>query len=374
VRLRRLSVRHFRNLGVQDLELPPEGLALIGNNAQGKSNLLEAIYYLETFRSFRGARDDQVLGFGEQVFRVAGTVSPEGGAGPSVEVSAAFERRGKRKKVMVDGVEPARIGDALGQLAAVIFSPTDVELVSGGPSGRRRFLDIVLSLTETGYLEALQEYRRTLARRNAALKSGHTGAAVAAWNQGLIRAGTAVILARKEWVERRCEAFAGYYAAVSGGPRALMAYRSNVRLGEGTTPEEIFEAYRDGLMDSAESERRRGVTLVGPHRDELFLRLHGEREDVDLRDYGSGGQRRTAALALRLVEAHTLREVKGREPLVLLDDVFAELDPARSERVLDLMNREETGQVVLTAPRESDVRIRRDALPRWRVEGGRISM
>jgi DNA replication and repair protein RecF len=373
VRLRRLSIRHFRNLGVQDLELPAEGVALIGNNAQGKSNFLEAIYYLETFRSFRGARDDQIVGFGENVFRLEGTLVPEEGSAPSVEVAAAFERKGRRKKVTVGGVEPPRMGDALGRLAAVVFSPTDVELVSGGPAGRRRFLDIVLSLTEPGYLEALQEYRRVLARRNAALKNGQTGAAVGAWNQGLIRAGAQVMITRNEWVRQRCEAFGDYYAAVSGGRRAHMAYRSDVRLGGRVTPEEVAEAYRESLVDSAESERRRGVTLAGPHRDEISLRLGGEHGAIDLRDFGSGGQRRTAALALRLVEARTMREVRGREPLVLLDDVFAELDPARSERVLALMEQEETGQVVLTAPKESEIRIRRDALPRWRIEGGRIS-
>jgi DNA replication and repair protein RecF len=373
VRLRRLSIRHFRNLGVQDLELPAGGVALVGNNAQGKSNFLEAIYYLETFRSFRGARDDQIVGFGEQVFRLAGTLAPEEGASPSMEVAAAFERRGRRKKVTVDGVEPPRMGEALGRLVAVVFSPTDVELVSGGPSGRRRFLDIVLSLTEPGYLEALQEYRRVLARRNAALKNGQTGAVVGAWNQGLIRAGAKVIVARKEWVVQRCGAFGDYYAAVSGGARAHMAYRSDVRLGGSVTAEEVAEAYRESLVDSAESERRRGSTLAGPHRDEVTLHLQDARADIDLRDYGSGGQRRTAALALRLVEARTMREVRGREPLVLLDDVFAELDPARSERVLELMEREETGQVVLTAPKEGEIRIRRDALPRWRIEGGRIS-
>jgi DNA replication and repair protein RecF len=104
----------------------------------------------------------------------------------------------------------------------------------------------------------------------------------------------------------------------------------------------------------------------------MMLRLEDEGDDLDLRDYGSGGQRRTAALALRLVEARTIREVRGQEPLVLLDDVFAELDPRRSERILGLMEREETGQVILTAPKESDVRIRRDALPRWTIEAGRV--
>lgn len=373
MRLTRLSLRHFRNLGSQDLDLPPEGVAIIGNNAQGKSNLLEAIYYLETFRSFRGARDEQLVSFGEGVFRVSGTLVPDEEGARPVQVAAAFERKGKRKKVSVDGVEPERVGDALGRLAAVIFSPADVELVSGGPGERRRFLDIVLSLSDPGYLHALQEYRRVLQRRNASLKDGMPGAVIGAWDQGLIRSGAAVMKARVDWVEGRCGAFREYYAAVSGGLGARMTYRPSVTLDGCTSGEEMADAYREALRATAERERRMGTTVMGPHRDEVVLRLEDEGDDLDLRDFGSGGQRRTAALALRLVEARTIREVRRQEPVILLDDVFAELDAGRSERILELMETEETGQVVLTAPKESDVRIRRDALPRWSIEAGRIS-
>lgn len=373
VRLQRLALRQFRNLGTQDLEFPPEGVAIVGNNAQGKSNLLEAIYYLETLRSFRGARDDQLLGFGEAVFRVAGTLVPDDPDDRSIQVAAAFEKKGRRKKVTLDGVEPDRLGDVLGRLAAVVFSPSDVELVSGGPAERRRFLDIVLSLSEAGYLQALQDFRKVLGHRNAALKDGQPGSVVAAFDHGLIRSGAAVIKARQDWVETRCDAFREYYAAVSGGAGARMAYRPSVKCDGASTLEELADAYRESLMESAERERRTGNTVVGPHRDEVLLRLEDEGDDLDLRDYGSGGQRRTAALALRLVEARTIREVRGQEPLILLDDVFAELDAKRSERVLALMEQEETGQVVLTAPKESDVRIWKDTLPRWHIEAGRVT-
>ena len=373
MRLTRLSLRRFRNLGAQELDFPPEGVAVVGDNAQGKSNLLEAIYYLETFRSFRGARDEQLVAFGEGVFRVAGTLRPEDDGGRDVQVAAAFERKGKRKKVSVDGMEPERVGDALGRLAAVIFSPSDVELVSGGPGERRRFLDIVLSLSDPGYLHALQDFRRVLQRRNASLKDGLAGSVVQAWDHGLIRSGAAVVKARMDWVMGRSAAFREYYAAVSGGLGAGMTYRPSVPLEGAVSLDDVAATYRDALMHSADRERRMGTTVVGPHRDELRLRLEDEGDDLDLRDYGSGGQRRTAALALRLVEARTIREVRRQEPLILLDDVFAELDARRSERIMDLMEREETGQVVLTVPKESDIRIRRDALPRWKIEGGRIS-
>ncbi len=371
MRLSRLTLRNFRNLGRQDLEFPPEGVAVVGNNAQGKTNLLEAIYYLETFRSFRATTDDHLVAFGEGVFRVVGELDSEDGE--RVSVTAAFEKRGKRKKVTLDGVEQGRIADALGRLAAVIFSPSDVDLVSGGPSQRRRYLDIVLSLSEPGYLRSLQDFRAILSRRNAALKGGQGQASVQAWDTGLVRSGAAVTQTRRDWVSTRCEAFCGYYSAVSGGFGACMEYRPGVRLDGAAGREDIEAAYGASLAASTERERRLGTTVVGPHRDELWMTLEDEGDHLDLREYGSGGQRRTAALALRLVEARTIRETRGHEPLILLDDVFAELDAPRSERILGLLETEESGQVVITAPKPSDVRIRGGALPRWSIDAGRIA-
>ncbi|SVB74492.1 uncharacterized protein METZ01_LOCUS227346 [marine metagenome] len=374
MRLSRLALRHFRNLGSQDLEFPPEGVALVGDNAQGKSNFLEAIYYLETFRSFRGVRDEQLVSFGEEVFRVAGTAA----SGPLeqgrvAEVAAAFERKGRRKKVSVDGVEPERLGEALGRLAAVIFSPGDVDLVNGGPKERRRFLDMVLSLNEPGYLSALQEYKKILACRNASLKEGYSGSVVMAWNQGMIGSGAKVMWARKNWIEGGTQTFGDYYVRVSENARARMTYRPSVLSTGVNSVDEMSEAIRRALVDSSDRERRMGTTVVGPHRDDVRLHLERADDDLDLRDYGSGGQRRTAALALRLVEAWTIRERRSETPLILLDDVFAELDQGRSERVLELMEEEEPGQVVLTAPKEADVKIKKDELALWRISEGRIT-
>ena len=374
MRLSGLVLRHFRNLGSQDLEFPPEGVALIGDNAQGKSNFLEAIYYLETFRSFRGARDEQLVGFGQEVFRVAGIASSSSPDHRRVaEVTAAFERKAGRKKVSVDGTEPERLGEALGRLAAVVFSPTDVDLVSGGPKERRRFLDMVLSLNEPGYLSALQEYKKILSRRNASLKEGYSGSVVMDWNQGLISSGSKVMWARKHWIEGGTQTFGDYYVRVSENARARMTYRPSVPSAGANSVDDIGEAIRGALADSSDRERRMGTTLVGPHRDEVRLHLERADDDLDLRDYGSGGQRRTAALALRLVEAWTIRKRRNETPLILLDDVFAELDQGRSERVLELMEEEEPGQVVLTAPKEADVKIKKDKLALWRISAGRIT-
>ncbi len=373
MRLSALTLRHYRNLCDQDLELPPEGVALIGDNAQGKSNFLEAIYYLETFRSFRGARDEQLVSFGADVFRVVGDAASGAASGGTAQVTAAFERRGKRKKVCVDGAEQERLGAALGRLAAVIFSPADLDLVSGGPRERRRFLDIVLSLNEPGYLGALQEYRRVLVQRNAALRDALPASVVQAWDPGLVETGAEVIGARKRWIDRAGPKFGDYYARIANDGRARMSYQSSLDLGAAETTESVREVFRAALTRASERDRRLGTTTVGPHRDEVRLSLDGGDEGLDLREYGSGGQRRTAALALRLVEAQTIRERRGEAPLILVDDAFAELDEGRSERVLDLMEASESGQVVLTAPKETDVRLKRQTLARWRIKAGRVT-
>ncbi len=376
MRLSGLQLRHFRNLGDQELRIPAEGVAVIGRNAQGKSNLLEAIYYLETFRSFRRVPDEQLIAFGEDSFRLvaclvgcSGDVS--GGQGDEIEVAAAYQRAGKRKKVSVEGVEPERLGDAVGRLSAVIFSPLDVGVVSDGPGLRRRFVDIVLSLNVPGYLDALQRFRHTLAQRNASLRKESPPDVVRAWDGVLVESGSRVMLERLSWAERWAEAFTRYYQTVSGEEAAHLSYDPAFAIDRADLGR-VEELYRQALDESARREARVHATVVGPHRDDLRISLAEEDEHRDLREFGSGGQRRTAALALRLVEAATIRAARGFEPLLLLDDTFAELDEGRSERVLALIEQEEPGQVILTAPKESDVKVRRDALPRWTIDAGCI--
>jgi DNA replication and repair protein RecF len=294
--------------------------------------------------------------------------SPEEG----VEVAAAFQRRGKKKKVTLDGDEPERLGDGLGRLAAVVFSPSDVGLVSDGPGARRRFLDIVLSLNAPGYLPAVQKFRQILSQRNAALRYGRGAGTVEIWDEGLTESGAHVMEERMRWVKRWGEEFSAYYRRISGGQIGEVRYHPGLELGGVSDREEIAEAYRVALSEAQDREMRLGNTVVGPQRDDLLLTVTEGGDPTDLREFGSGGQRRTAALALRLAEAATIREARRQEPIVLMDDIFAELDPGRSERIMALMEEEETGQVFLTVPKESDIRLRRDSLPRWRIRDGAL--
>ncbi len=397
-RLATLGLRGFRNLADASLAIPPEGLALVGENAQGKSNFLESIYYLEILRSYRGARDEQLVRFGADHFRIVGGIerscpdgearnadapaegdSRDGGAGSPTDgllVAAAFERTGRRKKITVDGTEPPRLGDAIGALGVVLFTPDDIRMVSDAPQGRRRFMDIVLSLAVPDYLEALQRFRQVLSQRNAALRDGATSEAVAAWDPLFVRWAARVMVPRGEWVEAGAPRFESHYGAISGGAGGSIQYEPGL---PGLAPSEWTHAsleplLLEALIGARERDRRQGATSIGPHRDELRIRVETSEGQRDIRDFGSGGQRRTAALALRLVEAETVRAHRGREPLLLMDDVFAELDEGRSERVLDLLEDAAAGQVILTAPKASDLRFRADALPRWRIHSGTVEV
>lgn len=368
---RDLRLRQFRNFAELDLVVPAEGAAVIGPNGSGKTNLIEALYYLEIFSSFRGAPDAQLVRFDQEAFHIRGRFTDRA-TGASLEVAAGYDAKHGRKRVTVNGAEPDRLGDALGRIGVVAFSPSDVVIISGSPGERRRFLDIVLSLNAPGYLPVLQRYRHTLKQRNALLKDRVTAATLEPWTETLVDAGATVMRARARWVAENADDFARRYHRIGGDAGARMEYRPSVP-DVGAPDDDLAGALGEELRRLADRERERGSTLRGPHRDDLgFVReADAAAAGRDLRDFGSGGQQRTAAIALRLVEAATIRAARGRAPIVLLDDIFAELDPGRSERVLELLA-DEPGQTILTAPKPSDIEVRRGALKRWRIAAGQI--
>lgn len=376
---REIRLRQFRNFAELELHFPAAGVAIVGDNGSGKTNLLEALHYLEIFRSFRGAPDEQLVRFGGDAFHIRGRYADRA-TGRETEVSAAYEPRTRRKRATVDGAETERLGEAIGHIGSVVFSPSDVGIVAGAPAERRRFLDIVLSLNMRGYLDALQRYRHVLRQRNALLRNGQVGADLVPWNAGLIESGALVIGARRAWVRSHADRFAELYRAIGGGADAELAYDSDVPIGADSGPAEVTAAFEARLGRVAPRERERGVTLAGPHRDDLSLRMQTADGVVDLRQYGSGGQMRTGAVALRMIEAETVREARGFQPLLLLDDVFAELDAGRSRRILELLSGDRHGQVILTAPKQTDVLLDElvaadlvAPLERWRIAAARVA-
>ena len=365
-----LSLRDFRNLARLDLGFPSAGAVVVGENGQGKSNLLEAIYYLHLLRSVRGARDVDVVRFGAPGFHISARTS----GGAYHELSAGFERQGRRKRVKLDGSEPPRLSDGLGALPCVLFSPADVDLVAGAPSSRRRYLDILLALSSRPYLAALQRYRAALAQRNAALRESLRGSAaraeqrVAVWEAPLAEHGAVLWRERVLWSDRAAGRFSELCAAI--GEQAPVAMRYATPLEPSSTEtNDIAEALARALEHRRGLDLRRGITHAGPHRDDLTLTLDAR----ELRAFGSAGQQRTAAIALRLLEAETLHDRLGAAPLFLLDDPFAELDARRSSRILELLADQGMGQTLLTVPRESDIPTALSSLARWRIAAGVVT-
>ncbi len=360
--LDKLSIRDFRNLARADLIFPPTGVVVIGDNGQGKTNLLEAIYYFQLLRSVRGARDTDLVRFDASAFHLHATVTTNG----EHELSAAFGRG--RKKVVVDGAEAKRLSGALGSLPAIVISPRDVALVSGSPSERRRFLDVALALTSPRYLNALQKYRGALSRRNAALRGVARGLqsdeSVAVWEPALAESGAVLLCERVAWMDRHEPEFTRLTAAIGEPEPMTMRYVTSI-----SDPRDATAQLSDTLARKRTLDIRRGLTHTGPHRDDIALQIGGH----DLRTFGSGGQQRTAAITLRLLEAETLKAHSGSDPLLLLDDPFAELDVRRSAHILALLRETVTGQTILTVPRAGDIPSDLSSLPRWRIADGVIS-
>ena len=365
IRLNRIAIRNFRNLERVDLDLPPDGAVIVGDNGHGKTNLLEAIYYLQIMRSIRDARDQDLTRFDATGFHI----SARAHAPQEREISVGFDRGVKRKKVSIDGAEVRRLSDALGALPSVMFSPRDLELVSGAPSERRRYLDLVLAFTNRRYLQALQHYRANLARRNAALRNAtRRGSAaneqqIAVWEPALAEHGSVLIEARAKWVSDSAAEFSDLAERIGEKGAARIRYVS---------PFADSEARHDVLLAAFEEKRpldlRRGLTHVGPHRDDLELTLNGR----DLRLFGSAGQQRSAAIALKLLEAATLRDHAGAEPLLLLDDPFAELDIRRAARILLMLEERGLGQTILVVPREADIPPGLMRLDRLQIRDGAV--
>jgi DNA replication and repair protein RecF len=368
-RLCTFAVRDFRNIEQIELEAPPGGFAVVGENGQGKTNLLEAIYYCHLFRSMRGGRDADLVRFGARAFHVAAQALGT----PHAAIAAGYERGTRRKKIVLDGVECTRLSEALGALPAVALSPSDVEIVSGAPALRRRFLDVALASTSRSYLVALQQYRAALVRRNAALRAAgraaDTRARIAVWDVPLARHGAVLYRERAAWTEWARGHFATLCADIGEHAVADLRYRSTVAVPEGTSDMRIPEAIAAALAEHQERDMQRGLTHCGPHRDDLDVRLGTHA----LRTFGSAGQQRTAAIALRLLESRTYLDRTGREPILLLDDPFAELDPGRAGRILGLLTQRTAAQSIFAVPRPDDIPEAFTGLMKYRILEGSLT-
>jgi DNA replication and repair protein RecF len=350
--VRQLKLSDFRNYHDARLDLPPGRLLFLGDNAQGKSNLLEAVYLLASGRSVRAGNDAETIAWGgesqpQPFTRLEATVQRRDGdlrleavlAGPASLPAGGAARAGKRFRV--NGIA-RRAVDFVGQLRAVLFTAEDLDIITGPPAGRRQFLDVALSQLDRGYYSSLQRYGRIMQQRNASLRRIKEGIAapdeLALWDEGFCREGAMLIAARKNAVARLDALSAAAHARLAGEAQETLdlAYEPQIGeewrglLPEEATPDNVQPVFAAALASQRRRETAAGISLVGPHRDELSIRLNG----VSAASFGSRAQIRTATLALRLAEAALLRAAEDDPPVLLLDDIVSELDERRRASVL----------------------------------------
>ena len=319
MRLRKLTLRHFRNVGFAALEFSGRQHFLIGANGQGKTNLLEAAGFVTALRSFRSSDNKLLIGHGQQCAALAYAIDHE----QQGDTAVTIKLRHDGKELWCDQARVTRLADYLGRFPTVVFSSQDIQLVRGTPAQRRRWLDLTLAAMDAGYLRALQTYTRALAERNALLKSGRaTAAELTAFEQALAPAASTLIVSRGEGVRWLEAALKENYARLSDDAElAGLAYEPN-----------FADASTEAILARLESGRVRDQqfrsTLVGPHRDDF----HFSVKQTAAKDFASEGQQRSLVLALRLAQAAWFRERSGVRPVLLADDVLGELDPARRAR------------------------------------------
>jgi len=407
VHLAHLRLRDFRNYARLDADFPPGFHLLLGDNAQGKTNILEAIYLMATLRSFRGVGSAQMIRHGQKGYFVGGTVVggpirafslsfPKGGEGRGEEADVAqaeipspqpsprsggereslpapeiltshLERKikiywsARERNLSLDGRPVKKLSEYLGTLRTVVFCTEDLLLVKGMARVRRRFLDLLLSQTQPGYLPLLQRYVMAVRSRNALLKS-HPGdeATLDSFSRELVKLGEEIIHHRRELVPKF-------------SPLARLAYRRISNDAEELRLEYLPSVKKDFAVELAQSrarERSYRTTLIGPHRDDLQLLLN----DRSAAQFGSEGQKRTLAIALKMAQAEYLTGIHGGAPVLLIDDVMGELDAKRRSGFLPLLDqaRKTSGQVFMTATEENWPRELGRDLQRWEIKDGAL--
>ncbi len=353
MRLRKLTLRHFRNVGFAALEFRGRQQFLVGANGQGKTNLLEATGFITALRSFRTTDNKLLVGHGQHCAAIVCELDHE----RLNETKVTIKLRHDGKELWCDQERVTKLGDYLGRFPTVVFSSQDMLLVRGSPSGRRRWLDLTLAAMDAVYLRALQTYTRALAARNALLKTGRGSAAeLAAFEQTLAPAAAELIGRRAAGITALGKIMREAYAQVSADAEpAALVYAPN-----------FTEPSAESLLARLEAGRTRDAqfrtTLVGPHRDDFhFMVRH-----TAAKDFASEGQQRSLVLALRLAQAAWFREKSGVRPVLLADDVLGELDPARRARFWSAIDPE--SQVIATGTHLPDIAGKTEAEPdAWQV-------
>ncbi len=348
MRIRRIELNNYRNYTKEEISLSPGVNVFLGQNAQGKTNILEAVYYAALGRSHRTSADAELIRWEAEDARFSLDFS-------RLDVENKLEFlffRDKRRRMLRNGAS-VRMKDLIGTINVVLFSPEDLFLIKGAPAGRRRFLDMEISQADPAYFYDLAVYTRLLAQRNSLLKRIRDGEAkeseLSLWDVQMAPRAANVIRKRMEVVKKLDGLASATQKKLSGGRETLsLRYELHGAKDGDDMTNDLLLWYNEKLTESAKLDILRGATRFGPHRDDLAFYVN----EADLRSYGSQGQQRTGVLSLKLAELAFFREETGEYPILLLDDVMSELDRERREQLLEFIRGEEL-QALVTATDEA---------------------
>lgn len=360
MRVSKIQITDFRNYAAGTAEFVPGVNVLSGDNAQGKTNLLEAVYLCSVGRSARTPRDRELIRAGTSRARVKLVVSGQGGD-DTVEIVID---KTENKRIAINGMPISRMGELMGVVAGVFFSPDELRIIKDAPGDRRRFMDIAVCQLSKAYFYVLSRYNKILSQRNRLLKSGRADAdTLDVWDMQLADTGAKVIKTRRGFVARLATYAAENHAYLTDGRETLALEYEGIG---GESLEEICANFLAELLRCRERDCMLGYTNPGPQKDDIKVTVGG----VDVRAYGSQGQQRTAALSLKLSELDIHNAETGELPILLLDDVLSELDPARQAK---LAARVSACQTILTCTHlEPALRSALGAFAEFRVESGTV--
>ncbi len=331
--LRLINFRNYKNV---HLKFHPRLNIFIGNNAQGKTNLLESIYVCAVGKSFRTNRDREMISIGKQQAYIRTKLENTYGD-VDIEIKLSEE---SRKNIKINQIHLKKMGELLGNLNVVLFSPEDLKLVKGGPGERRKFMDREISQMFSKYYYVLGRYGKILQHRNRLLKTNRgEGPELEIWNEQLAAAGALIISYRRNFI-RKIDLLARLmHRKITGSAETLeIEYDSNINIKKDDETDIIKKNMLKKLKNSINTDIRRGSTTAGPHRDDIILRVNG----LDMRKYGSQGQQRTVVLSLKLAEIELIKGEVGEYPVLLLDDVMSELDLKRQNYLIDNLKNVQT--------------------------------
>jgi len=333
--INKILLKNYRNIEKTYLNLNPNLNIFIGNNGQGKTNLLESVYLIATTESHRTNRDSELINWDKDKNLIQLKILKK-----DYDLTISYEIEGRNKSIKINNNPLEKISDLVGNLNVILFSPEDLKIIKGGPSNRRKFLDLEISQVNPYYYHLLKEYNHIIRQRNNLLKKMYHQKnkdinLLEVWDEKLAEKGSKILLKRLKVLKKlKILARLSQRKLTNGNENLSINYDCTLNINNDYSLEDIKNVFLKKLKDDRNDEFERGYTLSGPHRDDLIFKIN----KVNVRKYGSQGQQRTVALGLKLAELEFMKSESGEYPVLLLDDVFSELDKTRKNTLLSIIN------------------------------------